>query len=221
MLTIAAKIRKDMGKKAKSLKEKGLIPGVLYGPKTKNTGIEINLRDFDKIYREAGESSLVNLELEGKKLPVLIHEIQRDPVTDRLIHVDLLQPALDVEIVAKVPLVYEGVPPAVKDLGGTFIKNLSELEVKALPQNLPHEIKVDIGGLNTFEDNILVKDLKLPDEVKVLKEGELILAFVAPLEKVEEELVKPVEEKVEEVEKVEKPQKEKVEEAEPQKGEKA
>jgi len=221
MLTIAAKIRKDIGKKAKALKEMGLIPGVLYGPKTKNTGIEINSRDFDKIYREAGESSLVNLELEGKKLPVLIHEVQRDPVTDRFIHVDLFQPALDVEIVAKVPLVYEGLPPAVKDLGGTFIKNLSELEVKALPQNLPHEIKVDIGGLNTFEDNILVKDLKLPDGVKALKEKELILAFVAPLEKVEEELTKPVEEKVEEVEKVEKPQKEKVEETEPQKGEKA
>ncbi len=221
MLTLTVKIRKDIGKKVKILKEKGLIPGVLYGPKTKNTGVEIDSKDFEKIYREAGESSLVNLDVEGKKLPVLIHEVQRDPVTDRFIHIDFFQPALDVEIVAKVPLAYEGLPPAVKDLGGTFIKNLSELEVKALPQNLPHEIRVDITGLKTFEDNILVKDLKLPDGVKVLKERELILAFVAPLEKVEEELVKPVEEKVEEVEKVEKPQKEKVEEAEPQKGEKA
>jgi len=221
MLTLTAKIRKDIGKKVKNLRDKGLIPGVLYGSKTKNMGIETDSKDFDKIYREAGESSLISLEVEGKKLPVLIHEVQKDPVTDRFIHIDFFQPALDVEIVAKVPLVYEGLPPAVKDLGGTFIKNLSELEVKALPQNLPHEIKVDIAGLKTFEDNILVKDLKLPDGVKVLKEKELILAFVAPLEKVEEELVKPVEEKVEDVEKVEKPKKDKVEDIEPQKGEKA
>ncbi len=210
MLTLKVKIRKDTGKKVKNLREKGVIPGVLYGPKTKNASVEIDPKDFEKIYREAGESSLISLEIEGKKLPVLIHDIQRDPVTDRFTHVDFFQPALDVEIVAKVPLVFEGSPPAVKELGGTFIKNLSELEIKALPQNLPHEIKVDISGLNTFEDNILVKDLKLPEGVKVMKEKDLILAFVAPLEKVEEELVKPVEEKVEDIEKVEKPKKEEV-----------
>jgi len=221
MLILAAKIRKDIGKKAKFLGEKGLIPAVLYGSKTKNTVIEISSKDFEKIYREAGESSLVNLDVEGKKFPVLIHEVQKNPITEKFIHVDFFQPDLDVEIVAKVPLIYEGLPPAVKDLGGTFIKNLSELDVKALPQNLPHEIRVDISGLITFDDNILVKDLKLPDGVKVLKEKELILAFVAPLKNIEEELVKPVEENVEGVEKVEKPKKDKVEDIEPQKGEKA
>jgi large subunit ribosomal protein L25 len=110
---------------------------------------------------------------------------------------------LDEEITATVPLVFEGQALAVKDLGGTLVRNIHELEVKALPQNLPHEIKVDISKLKTFEDNILVKDLIIPKEVKILKTPDETIAFVSEPEKIEEELEKPIEEKVEEVEKVE------------------
>ncbi len=216
MLQLSAKIRKETKKKVKNLREKGIIPGILYGHKTKNTSLEVSLKEFDKIFSQAGESSLISLEIDSKKFPVLIHQIQKHPVSGDIIHIDFFQPSLEEEIVAKVPLVYEGTPPAIKDLGGTFIKNLSEIDVKALPQNLPHEIKIDISSLKTFEDNILIKDLKLPPGVKVLKENDVILAFVAPLEKVEEELVKPVEEKVDEGEKVEKPKKVKEEELPPQ-----
>lgn len=211
MLTLSAKIRKATKKKVKMLRNRGVIPAVLYGPKTKNTIIEINAKEFEKIFKEAGESTLISLDIEGKKEKnvVLIHDIKREPITGKVIHVDFYQPALDKEIEAHVALVFEGEATAVKELGGTLVKNFSEIEVKALPQNLPKEIKVDVSVLKNFEDSIKIKDLLIPAEVKVLKKHlEEIVASVTPPEKVEEELEKPIEEKVEEVEKVEKKKKE-------------
>jgi len=231
MLSISAKIRKELGKKVKSLRKMGVLPAVLYGHKIKNLNLELDLKEFEKIYKEAGESSLIKLEVKNQKskteLPkeakvkkrtessltvdeflVLIHDIQFDHLTQKLIHIDFYQPELKEEVEVTVPLIFEGEAAAVKDLGGTLVKNISEVEVKALPQNLPHEIKVDIGNLKTFEDNILIKDLIVLKEVKILKGPEEIVAKVTQPEKVEEELEKPVEEKVEEVEKVEKKPKE-------------
>ena len=244
MLILTAKIRKELGKKVKSLRKEGILPAVLYGHKIKNLNLELDLKEFEKIYKEAGESSLIKLKITPKKslrdltgqenqkskteLPkeakvkkrtessspveeflVLIHDIQFDHLTQKLIHIDFYQPELKEEVEVTVPLIFEGEAAAVKDLGGTLVKNISEVEVKALPQNLPHEIKVDIGNLKTFEDNILIKDLIVSKEVKILKEPEEIVAKVTRPEKVEEELEKPVEEKgVEEVEKVEKKPKE-------------
>ena len=213
MLTLSAKIRKDFGKKTKTLRKKGILPGILYGPKIKALPLEIDLKEFEEVYKEAGESSLVSLEADKKKFLVLIHDLKRDPLTEKPIHVDFYQPRLEEEIEARVPIIFEGEAPAVKDLGGTLVKNISEVEVKALPQKLPKEIKVKIDNLKTFEDNILIKDLKLPEGVKIQKEAEEIVALVSPPEKIEEELVKPIEEKVEEVEKVEeKKEEEEVEE---------
>lgn len=211
MLTLSAKIRKIQGKKVEDLRKKGILPVVLYGPKIKNENLEVNLKEFEKILNEAGESTLLSLEIEGKKEKnlVLIHEIKFDPLTSKPTHADFYQPILTDEIQVKIPLIIEGEAPAVKGLGGTLVKNISEIEVKALPQSLPKEIKVNVGKLETFEDNVLIKDLSLPEGVKILRNPEEIIAHVAPPEKVEEELQKPIEEKVEEVEKVEKEKKEK------------
>ena len=202
MLTLSAKIRQDTGKKTKALRKKGLLAAVAYGPKLKATSLEVDLKEFKKIYQEAGESSLITLKLPElkKEYPVLIHEIQKDPLLGSPIHVDFYQASLTEEVEADVPLVFEGEAGAVKELGGTLVKNFSELKVKALPQDLPKDIKILIGSLKTFEDKILIQDLKLPKEIKILKEPGEVIAWVAPLEKVEEELEKPVEEKVEEVE---------------------
>lgn len=212
MFTLSAKIRKDFGRKTRTLRKKGVLPGVLYGPKMKTEPLEIDLKEFEKIYRQAGESSLVSLAAGKKKFLVLIHDLQKDPLTDEPIHVDFYQPSLDEEVVIRVPIIFEGTAAAVKDLGGTLLKNISEVEIKSLPQKLPREIKVGVESLETFEDHILIKDLKLPESVKILKDAEEIVASVSPPEKIEEELEKPIEEKVEEVEKVEKPEKEKTEE---------
>jgi len=212
MLTLSAKIRKIYGKKTKTLRKKGILPAVLYGPKIKNLNLEVKMKEFEKVYKEAGESSLVSLEISNQKEKnlVLIHQLAKDPLKSKLIHVDFYQPCLTEEVEVTVPLIFEGEAPAVKNLEGTLVKNISELEIKALPEKLPHEIKVEIGKLQTFEDHILIKDLKLPEGVKVLRDGEEIVVSVSPpeKEKIEEELKKPIEEKVEEIEKVEKKQEE-------------
>jgi len=168
------------------------------------------LKEFEKIYKAAGESSLISLEVDKKKFLVLIHEVARDPLTDKLFHIDFYQPSLEKEVTVTLPLVFEGEALAVKDSGGTLVKNISEIEVKAFLQNLPHEIKVNIENLKTFADNIKILDLKLPEGVKVQRAaGEIVAHVLAPV-KVEEELVKPIEEKVEEVEKVEEKKEEKI-----------
>lgn len=190
------------------IRDQGLIPAVLYGPKTQPASLKVAEKEFHKVYQEAGESSLINLELEDKKSPVLIREVQREPLRDRVIHVDFYQPPLDKEIEIMVPLVFEEEAPAIKDLGGTLIRNLQEVEVKALPENLPHEIKVDISSLVTFEDKIVIKDLVGGSGVEVLREPEDLVAQVVPVEDVERELEQPVEEKVEEVEGVKEEKKE-------------
>ena len=229
MLSISAKIRKELGDEVKTLRSKGILPAVLYGVGIKNLSLQLDEKEFKKIYEEAGESSLISLGVdpvrdykgkgkaqteqisngvEEKEFLVLVHDIQRDPVSDKIIHIDFYQPSLKEETEVTVPLVFEGESPAVKELSGTLVKNIQEVAVKALPQNLPHEIKVNIDCLKTFEDDILIKNLKVPEGVKILKEPGEIVASVSPPEKVEEELEKPIEEKVEEVEKAEKPEKE-------------
>jgi large subunit ribosomal protein L25 len=212
MFTLSAKIRKDIGKKVKALRKKGILPAVLYGPKTKSLPLEISLKEFEKVYQQVGESSLVSLEADGKKFLVLIHDVAKDPISDIPMHVDFYQPDLEKEVDAKVPLVFEGSSSAVKELGGTLVHNISEIEVRALPQKLPKEITVNVSNLKTFEDRILIKDLILPEGVKVMRDQDEIVAQVAPPEKVEEELEKPIEEKVQEVEKVAKPKKEREQE---------
>jgi len=205
MLTLKAKIRKDLGKKVKALRKQGILPAVLYGPETKNLTIEIDFKEFENVYKEAGESSLILLQVDNDKFSVLIHEVKKDPLTGKPIHADFYQPILTEEVEATVLIVFEGEALAIKELGGTLVREISEIEVKALPKDLPHEIKVNISGLKTFDDEILVKDLKLPQGVIVQRDkNEIVALVIAPeTEKIEEELEKPIEEKVEEVEEAE------------------
>jgi large subunit ribosomal protein L25 len=212
MVELVARLREKKGKKVKGLRKKGILPAILYGPEIENLNLEVKEKEFEKIFKEVGESSLIDLCVGEKKYKAIIHQVQKDPIEGKIIHIDFYSPSLKEKIEVKVPLVFEGVAPAVKDLGGTLVKNISEIEIQCLPDNLPKEIRVDISGLKSFQDFIFVRDLKLPEGVKVLRKEDDILAFVAPPEKVEEELEKPIEEKVEEVESVEKKKEEKFEE---------
>jgi large subunit ribosomal protein L25 len=188
ILTLQAKTR-ELNKKTESL------TGVLYGPKTKNQSLTLDQKEFEKLLLKTGETSVINLEIDGQteKHTILIHDIQKSPITGKIIHVDLYQPDLSKKVTADVALVITGVPPAVKELGGTMVKNCSEIEVKALPMDLPHEIYVDVSGLINIHDEIKVKDLNIPAGVEITRDLNDVIVSIAPPANVEAELEKPVE----------------------------
>lgn len=209
MLELNAKIRETLGKKVKSLRKQGIIPAALYGAKIKSMLLGIDYNEFEKIYEQAGESTIIKLKVQSQKSKVsesrnvLIYDVNQEPVTDKFIHIDFYQVRMDKLITVEVPLVFEGESPAVETEDGVLIKNITEVEVEALPANLPHEIKVDISTLKTFEDSIHIKDLKIFEEAKILAEPEEVVVSVIPPRSEEElaALEEEVEEKVEEVEK--------------------
>lgn len=175
----------------------GMIPAVLYGVNVENTSIEVDPKSLEKTLEEAGESTLVDLELDKKKYKVLVHDLQRDPLRNKITHVDFYQPDLKETVEVEVPLIFVGEAPAIK-LGGTLIKNLSEIEVKALPSDLPHNIEVDISGLTELDSEITIKDLILPKGVKVMREDDEVVAIISPIQEEKEETVNE-EEAVQEV----------------------
>ena len=209
MLNLKAEIRDKFGRQAKTLKREGFLPAILYGPEIKNLPLKIDEKEFEKVYGEAGESSMINLKVKTQKskvneVPVLIKEISRDPLSGKYLHVDFYHPSIRKEVEAEIPLVFEGEPKACKELGGTLVKEIQQVQVKGLAQNLPREIRVDVGWLKTFEDRILIGDLKVPEGVKILRESDEVVANVVPPAKEEKEEVaaeeakKPTEEEAEE-----------------------
>ena len=198
--TLQASTRTDTASKAR---QSGNIPGVLYGHGMDPITVEVIAKDFDRVYRETGMTSLVTLSVkEGKDHPVIIREIQQHPIKGHVVHADFYQVRMDEEITANVPLTFEGIAPAVKDLGGVLVRSMDEIEIEALPQDLPHDIVVDISSLDTFDKVIRIEDLKLPEGVKPLQEPEEVVALVqAP--RTEQELEALTEEVKEDVESVE------------------
>lgn len=165
-------------------REEGKIPGVLYGASLESVSISLNSLSFEKLYKEAGESSLINLKLGEKDLgKVLVKDIQHDPVKGKITHVDLQRIDMNKPLTAYVSLVFVGVAPAVKELGGILVKNVEEVEVECLPKDLVSEISVDLNSLATFDDVIKVGDLKLPNGFVVLSPGieNPIVSVNAPL----------------------------------------
>lgn len=211
MLEISVRKRKENPQK---IRKTGKIPAILYGHKIENVALEVGYKEFEKIYKEAGESTIIHLKLDSQVRNVLIHDVQRDPITSKFIHVDFYQIKMDEKITVPVPLVFVGESSAVKDGGGVLVRNIHEVEVEAFPQDLPREIEVDISSIKTFEDRIYIKNLSVSGKLEILAEPDEIIASVVP-PRTEEELAaleeKP-EEKIEEVEVVaEKEKKEEVE----------
>jgi large subunit ribosomal protein L25 len=196
MYTLQVKLRDKKGV------EPGMVPAVLYGPGIENILLQVDKKNFNEVFRESGET-LISLKTKDKTYSVLIYDVQKHPYTGELTHVDFYQPNLKEEVETEVPLEIDGEAPAVKSLGGTLITNVKELSVKALPKDLPNKIKIDVSNLNTFDDFILVKDVRVPEGVIILDNPEEIVVQVVEPEKVEEELAKPLEQNLPEVEKKE------------------
>lgn len=178
-MKLDAKIREKGG--VNQLRKSGMVPGVVYGRGMENMTVAVGAAVLDKTLKEAGESTLLELVMEnGNSKHVLIHDLQRDPVKDFPIHVDFLEVRLDQKIKAGVVLEFIGAAPAVIKLGGVLVKNMHELEVEALPQDLPHNIEVDISALKNFEDHITVGDVKVGPKIRILSPRETIVALVVP-----------------------------------------
>ena len=190
MLTLKAQTRAVLGKGNKALRQRELIPAVVYGAGEPSRPIEIALKDFKKAWSEAGESSLIELEIGSEKKNVLIKDVQIDPVKDFPVHADFYAVRMDKVIEAEVPVEFVGESPAVKNMGAILIKVVHELNVEALPGDLPSKFEVDISGLANFNDKFLVSDLKLSSGVKVLAGSDDVIALVEE-PKAEEEV--PVE----------------------------
>ncbi len=172
---------------AADLRLDGRLPAVLYGPKTENITLSLDMRAFKKLWKDAGETSVVSVAVEGgKTYDVLIHDITFHPVTDEPRHVDFYVVDKTKKVEVDIPLIFVGVSPAVKEQGGTLVKVLHDLEVEGLPDKLPHEIEVDISALVDLESVITVADVKLPDGVLAILDGEEIVASIA-VQKEEEE----------------------------------
>lgn len=170
------------------LRREGIIPGVVYGKKVKPYSVSVEEIPFNKVLKVAGESTLVDLALEGKdEVKVLIQDVQRHAVREDVVHVDFYQVDMNEKIQANIPLEFVGEAPAVESLGGLMVKTIDTLAVRCLPGALVHEIKVDVSGLKTFEDSIRIKDIQLPEGMEISLEPE---ASVVSIEepKSEEEL---------------------------------
>src|SRR3989338_6487717 len=165
MLTL--KVEKRVPGTEKTLRTGGKMLAVLYGHKEVSTPISVSLMDFKKVFKEAGESTVVSLKGVGEEKEALIHDVDFEPITGEPRHADFYVIEKGRKVQVKVPLNFIGVSPAVKEMGGTLVKVLHEIEIEAMPKDLPHEIEVDISALLNFESKIDVQDIKLPSGVEI------------------------------------------------------
>jgi large subunit ribosomal protein L25 len=210
-INLEAKTRTVAGKAVSQLREKGLIPAVMYGKKQEAVNLEVSEQSFLKVFRVAGESTLIDLTVDGAEHKVLIQDVAHDPLSDRIIHVDFHKVSLTEKLHTKIPLAFVGESKAVKALGGVLIKNVDELEVECLPAALVHEIPVDISKLEKFGDIIHLRELVIPSDITVkhLHADDPVVSVAEP--RSEEELKSLEEKPVESVEGVEVTKKEKAE----------
>ncbi|MBN2585580.1 50S ribosomal protein L25 [Patescibacteria group bacterium] len=195
--------KRDLSIPPSRLRREGVLPGVLYGRETEPVPLSIPFDAFERLYREAGETTIIGLQIEGEATPrqILVKDTQFDPVEGNHIHVDLYQIKADEELKATVPLKFINEAPAVKEFGGILITNKDEIEVECLPKDLPRDIEVNLAVLTTIDSSITVKDLVIPNGVKTLSEPDESIVVVTPpaAEEVEPE-VKTEAEAVAEVE---------------------
>jgi large subunit ribosomal protein L25 len=199
-INLKAEKRVKIGK-LESLRKEGLMPAVFYGHKKEATPIQIKKVDFVKAWKNAGESTVIKLDMPEGDLEALIHEVDVDPITSEPRHADFYVFEKGHKVEIAVPLEFIGISPAVKDLGGTLMKILHEIKVKAEPSNLPHQIEVDISPIAELEGQILAGDITLPKGVELMELPEEVIVTVATPRAEEKEEEKPVDLSAIEVEK--------------------
>lgn len=188
--------RSIVGKKVKQLRANDVLPGNVYGKNIKSLAVQVGLKDFQTLYNEVGETGLVELTVAGEKKPhpVLIQNPQLHPVSGAYLHVDFHEVELTEKMRVQVPIELIGESPAAEKALGVLIQNINELEVEALPTELPESIDVDITNLKEVGDEIKVSDIKAKAGYTITEEPETTIVRINPLEKEEEAAPAPADE---------------------------
>lgn len=173
--------------KAKALRDKGVLPAVVYGRSEESTPVSVDAKVFSKLYKQAGESSVITLKGLGADKQVLIQEVAFDAVSGAPVHADFYAIQKGQKVTVAVPFEFEGVSPAVKDLGGILTKVMHELELTCEPADLPHAITVDISKLATLDGQIKVSDLKFPKSAELSIDADEVVAMISVAQEEAEE----------------------------------
>lgn len=185
--TLTAEPRKTLGKKVKKLRKEGTLPANIFGKDFKSKALQVDEKDFRKVFKESGETGVVSVKVGKDDYPVLIHKIQLEPRSDSILHVDFHKVNLKEKITTNVPIVLDGEAPAERTGVGLLLQTLNELEVESLPTDIPHEIKIDASKLKEVGQSIHVKDLKVArDKVEVKNDPEETVITVQTAEMKEE-----------------------------------
>lgn len=173
--------RKILGKKVSKLRKEGLLPANIYGKGVKSLSVQVPYKDFEKVYKEAGETGIVDVEIEGAVRPSLIHNIQQNYAEHKILHADFFQVNLKEKVKAMVKIITVGEPKAVSEKLGLLMQTLNEVEIEALPTDLPDKIEVNIEPLAALNDQIIVGEIKAPAGVTILTDPTQVIAKIGEL----------------------------------------
>lgn len=184
--------REILGKKVGALRRKGILPAELYGRGISNVHLAVDTKEFEKLYGQAGENTVVNVVVDGTSRPVLIHDVHIHPLTNTIQSVDLYEVKMDEEIETMVPLEFVGESKAVKEGIGVFVEAMDEIEVEALPGDIPSKIVVDISSLSDVGESLYVKDLRVTGKFKFTIDMETVIASIAEIELEEDQTLNQI-----------------------------
>lgn len=185
-MELKATKRDILGGKTRNLRKQGLVPAELYGREAENLHLSVSEKDFRRVFAEAGESTIIDLEVDGEIYPVLVNDFQKDPISRNFISVDFYRVRMDEKISAPVDIEIVGEAPAVKEKGGMLVRAMEEAEVEALPANLPHKLIVDVSGLTEIGQSVFVKDIQTKGNFRILVSPETVIATVSEIPEEEE-----------------------------------
>lgn len=180
-IELKAETRTISGKQVKKLRREGITPANIYGKSFESLSIQLPIKDFEAVYSKVHETGLVDLTVGKETYPVLIHNVQRNPISHATIHVDFYKVNLKEKVKTSIPVIAVGEAEAEKQKVGALMQPLNEVEVEALPTELPENIEVSVEHLKEIDDHILVSDLKVPSGVEILTSPESTVFRIAEL----------------------------------------
>jgi large subunit ribosomal protein L25 len=186
-ITIEAQRRTALGKKVNALRREGITPFHVYGSTIESQSLQASTFDLVHALNEAGFTTPITVKVGSDEHFAIVRHIQKHPITDRLLHVDLVEISRTERIVAEVPVVFEGESMGARESGGQVSEELYQLEVEALPMEIPHELRVDLSVLEADDSILHAKDVVLPAGVTLVTDPDTIVARVVAMHAEEEE----------------------------------